>query len=115
MSTEAGIVFIVDDVQDVRNLLDAAGFSSIAYASAEALIADDRIEDALCVISDIKLPAMSGFELLVELRARGASPPMILITANDTARARNKAKRYGAAAYFAKPFPGGELTVSQLR
>jgi FixJ family two-component response regulator len=111
-----GLVLVVEDNEGMRQaidkLLDAAGFSGIAYSSAEDLIAGGRLDDALCVISDIKLPATSGFELLTQMRARGTCAPVILISANDNAAIRNKAKSSGAAAYLAKPFPGNELLAA---
>jgi len=68
-------VLVVDDDESMReaidSLLDVAGFESTVYLSAEELLAADGIEDALCVISDVKLPAMSGLELLATLRGKG--------------------------------------------
>jgi FixJ family two-component response regulator len=109
-------VLVVEDDEGMREaietLLDAAGIESAAYASAEALLAAGAVEDALCVISDIKLPAMSGLELLSELRARSAQPPVIVITAHDAPGVRDNAVRHGAAAYLAKPFLGTALLAA---
>jgi len=109
-------VLVVEDDDGMReaieSLLDAAGIESTAYASAEALLAGGAIEDALCVISDLKLPAMSGLELLAELRARGTLPPVIVITAHDAPSVRTDAVRLGAAAYLAKPFIGSALLAA---
>jgi FixJ family two-component response regulator len=109
-------VLVVEDDEGMREaietLLGAAGFVTTAYGSAEALLTGDTIEDALCVISDIKLPAMSGLELLTELRARGPRPPLILITAHDAPSVYDDAVRRGAAAYFAKPFLGTALLAA---
>ena len=70
-----GRVIVVDDDEGMReaidSLLNAAGFETSTYASAEALLSAAVLEGATCVISDLKLPAMSGFELIAELRARG--------------------------------------------
>lgn len=108
-----GRVLVVDDDESMReaieSLLDVAGFESTVYDSAEDLLAADGVEDALCVISDIKLPAMSGMELLTKLRARAARPPVIIITAHDAPGVQDDAMRRGAAAYLAKPFPGSAL------
>jgi FixJ family two-component response regulator len=107
-----GLVLVVEDNEGMRvaidNLLDAAGFSGISYVSAKSLFAEGRMKEALCVICDINLPSMSGFELQASLHARRVRPPIIFITANDTPAVRNKAKRCGAA-YLAKPFPGSAL------
>ena len=107
---------MVDDDESMReaidSLLDVAGFESTVYVSAEELLAADGIEDALCVISDVKLPAMSGLELLATLRARSSPPPVIIITAHDGPGVREDAMRRGAAAFLAKPFPGSALLAA---
>jgi len=106
-------ILVVDDDEGMReaieSLLDEAGFETTVYASAEALLAADGVESATCVISDLKLPLMSGLELLTALRARGPRPPVIVITAHDAPGVCNEAMRLGAAAYLAKPFLGNAL------
>lgn len=71
-------VVVVEDDESMRRaierLLDVAGFHIAAYPSAEAVLADRADEAATCVVSDLKLPGMSGLDLLAELRARRRSP-----------------------------------------
>ena len=109
-------VLVVDDDVGMReaieSLLDAAGFETATYASAEALLAGDPVDSAICVISDFKLPTMSGLDLLTELRARGGQPPVIVITAHDAPGLREIAERKGAAAYLCKPFAGRALLAA---
>ncbi len=109
-------VLVVEDDDGLREaievLLDAAGIETTTYASAEALLAGSEFENATCIISDIKLPAMSGLELLDELRVRGGLSPVILITAHDAPGVRADAVRHGAAAYLAKPFLGTALLAA---
>jgi len=93
----------------IARLLDASGVENATFASAEAVLAGGAQEDAACVVSDLRLPAMSGFELLAELRARGGGPPLILITAHDAPGQREEAARLGAVAYLVKPFRAKEL------
>jgi FixJ family two-component response regulator len=106
-------VVVVEDDDGMRRaverLLDAAGFRSAAYASAEAALADRTDPQAACLVIDLRLPGMSGLDLLAEWRARGIMPPSILITAHDEPGRREEALRAGAAAYLAKPFPGTAL------
>ena len=107
-------VLIIEDDDSLRpaleRLLHIAGFQVATYASAEALLAEDAAADgAVCVVSDLKLPALSGFDLLTEMRARDGWPPLILITAYDAPGLREEAARRGAAAYLAKPFRGTAL------
>ena len=109
-------VLVVEDDDGLREaievLLEAAGIEATSYASAEALLAGHDLESATCIISDIKLPAMSGIELLTELRARGNAPPVIVITAHDAPGVCADAVRHGAAAYLAKPFLGTALLAA---
>lgn len=112
----AGRILVVEDDEGMReaieSLLGAAGFATAVYASAEALLSGGCLDGALCVISDIKLPAMSGLELLTKLRERRACPPVILITAHDSPDARSKAGQRGAAGYLPKPFAGSVLLAA---
>jgi FixJ family two-component response regulator len=109
-------VLVVEDDEGMReaieSLLNAAGFQTVSYETAEALLAGAAIEGATCVITDLKLPAMSGLELLIKLRGRGARPPVILITAHDAPAVRSDAYRLGAAAYLPKPFSGSALLAA---
>lgn len=106
-------ILVVEDDDSLRpaleRLLNAAGFETAAYTSAEALLADADAGDAACVVCDLKLPAMSGFDLLAEWRGRGGKPPVILITAYDALGLGEEAARRGAAAYLVKPFRGTAL------
>ena len=106
-------VLVVEDDEGMReaieSLLAAAGIESAVYASAEAMLAGGALDCATCIISDLKLPAMSGLGLLTALRVRGASPPFILVTAHDSPGVRGEAERLGAAACLAKPFSGRAL------
>jgi FixJ family two-component response regulator len=106
-------VLVVEDDDSMREaiarLLGAAGYKATAFASAEEFIASGSAEGATCIVSDLRLPRMSGLELLANLRSRSASPPLILITAHDRPGLREEALRAGAAAYLPKPFPGTVL------
>jgi FixJ family two-component response regulator len=108
-----GTILVVEDDDSMREaierLLGAAGFGCAAYASADALLARGVDEDSACVISDLRLPGMSGLELLAMLRERDISLPFILITAHDAPGLRQNAMRCGATAYLAKPFRGTTL------
>ena len=108
-----GLVSVVEDDDSMREamgrLLNAAGFGCATFTSAEALLAGVGEKDFACVISDLKLPGMSGLELLAALRERHLSPPFILITAHDAPGLREEAARCGATAYLAKPFRGTAL------
>lgn len=96
----------------IESLLSASGYTAVTYATAEALLSRETIDCPLCVISDVNLPAMSGLDLLRELRRRCRPTPVIIITAFDSTSIREEAMRRGAAAYMAKPFPSTALLTA---
>ena len=109
--TPAGpVVVVVDDDDSLRDamtrLLDAAGYQPDAYESAESLLAAGLRLDAACVVTDLKLPGMTGLDLVEALEARGACVPVVLITAHDSPGMADVARQRGAAGYIAKPFRG---------
>ena len=103
-------VLVVEDDDSMRAALDrllgVAGFEPRVYASAEALLADGPDDQAVCAVADLKLPGLSGLDLLAEMRARGERVPLILITAHDVPGQRESSARRGAASYLVKPFSG---------
>ena len=112
MEPSALILVVEDDDsmrQAVQRLLNAAGRPTLAYASAEALLAASFDAGAACIVSDFRLPGLSGLDLLTELRARGQLTPFIMVTAHDSVALREDARRRGVAAYLTKPFSGSDL------
>lgn len=109
-------VLLVEDDESMRTaverLLNAHHFECSVYASAEELLAQGVGDDAACVVSDLMLPAMSGLEMLDEMRTRGGWPPLVLVTAHDRPGLREEAVRHGAAGYLAKPFNGVALVAA---
>ena len=109
-------VLVVEDDDSLRQaierLLNVASFATAVYRSAEDLLAAGPVAGDACVVSDLKLPGMSGLELLAELRARGWRRPLILITAHDSPKVREEARQSGVAAFLAKPFLGSALVTA---
>ena len=60
-------------------------------------------------MADLRLPGLSGLDLLASMRARGERVPLVLITAHDVPGQREAAVRRGAASYLVKPFSGTDL------
>ncbi|MBP9146876.1 MAG: response regulator [Thermoanaerobaculia bacterium] len=113
MSMPGRKVLVVEDDASLREaierLLGAAGIESKMYPSAEELLANGAAATAACIVSDWKLPAANGLEMLDAIHARGWQPPLILITAHDGPGLREEAARHGVAAFLAKPFRGTAL------
>ena len=107
------ITAIVDDDPSVRRALqrvvEAGGYTAKTFASApEFLDALPRYRVA-CLVLDIYLGAMSGFDLLARLAADGIRIPVILITAHDDAPTRERIEKSGVAGHLLKPFDGPAL------
>lgn len=109
-------ILVVDDDDSMRQaisrLLKAAGYEYATFPTVEACLASGATSTADCLICDLHLPAMSGLDLLAELRRRNCGIPVILMTAFDERGLHQRALESGAAAYLAKPFPGTALLKS---
>ena len=101
-------VYIVDDDISVRNalrrLLQSSQYRVHTFASAEEFRQSDFKSSPGCLLLDIKLPGIGGFELQEELIASGEQVPVIFITGQDRAGMEERAMRLGASAYLRKPF-----------
>jgi len=105
------IVVVEDDAgmsKAIVRLLRAGGFQPKSL-SAEELLQTDAAGEADCLVLDIHLPGVSGFELRRRLTALGQNAPVIFITAQDGASTRAEAEQLGCIAYFRKPFQGSAL------
>jgi FixJ family two-component response regulator len=113
---DPGRVLLVEDDDSVRKsmvrLLNSLGVSTASYESAEALLAVGLGAGDTCVVSDLKLPGISGLQLLAELRQRGCLQPVILMTAYDSSTIRKVAEYYDVAAYLPKPLSGATLLAA---
>ena len=99
------VVAVVDDEQPVRRalqrLLRASGFDVRLFATGSDFMS--HLEGIDCVILDLHLPGMSGFEVQEALAQRGASLPVVVLTGNDTPANRARSLANGAHAYLCKP------------
>jgi FixJ family two-component response regulator len=108
MVKKTRIVYVVDDDESVRAslkmLIESAGNRVAAFKSAEDFLASSFGETPCCLILDIRLPGMSGFNLQEHLVKSQIRIPVIMITGHDSYQMENKAMRLGAIAYLRKPF-----------
>jgi len=106
------VVVVEDDAsmsEAIERLLHAAGFPAVTFPSAEALLHAGAPAAAGCLVSDIRLPGLSGFDLYWRLAESGRKLPVIFITARDSPSARRQADETSAVAYLPKPFSGRQL------
>jgi FixJ family two-component response regulator len=113
---KAKMVAIVDDDDLMRTalqgLLKSAGLLAQAFASAEEFLRSGHQHDTGCLITDIRMPGMSGLELQAQLNADHYRIPTIFITAHGDAKMRMQAMRAGAVEFLAKPFDDEALLES---
>src|SRR5262245_27257913 len=102
------VISIVDDDPSVRestmDLLKSLGFIAVAFERADEFLQFHRLYSACCLISDVQLPGMTGFELYEHLVGSGRAVPTILITAFPDDKDRTRAMRAGIIVYLTKPF-----------
>jgi FixJ family two-component response regulator len=112
----AHMVVIVDDEESVRKalqrLLGAAGLNVSSFASAEDFLKSGKLDDTGCLVADIRMPGMSGLDLLAELNRKHLPIPTIFITAHGDENLRMQAMRAGAVKFLPKPVDGATLVAS---
>jgi FixJ family two-component response regulator len=113
---DANVVAVVDDDEALRTalqrLLKSAGFSVRSFASAEDFLDCGQQHQTGCLITDIRMPGMSGLDLQARLNAEHCPIPTIFITAHGDDKLRLQAMRGGAVTFLAKPFDGAILLAS---
>jgi FixJ family two-component response regulator len=85
------------------------GFSVYSFASAEAFLQSPRLADTECLITDMRMPGMSGVELQSRLIAQGQRMPVIFVTAYPEESSRTAALQAGAVGFLSKPFDSSTL------
>lgn len=107
------VVHVVDDDESAREslafLLEAADFTVVSHPSALALLDALPLDGAGCVITDMRMPDMTGLELVRELNARGARVPILMITGHGDIPLAVEAMRAGVIDFIEKPF--GEARI----
>ena len=102
------VVHIIDDDEAVRDslafLLDCADLAVRSYASAVAFLEELPDLDRACVITDVRMPEMSGVELVQRLKERGVTAPVIVITGHADVPLAIQAMKAGVADFIEKPF-----------
>jgi two-component system response regulator FixJ len=119
LNTADIVVHIVDDEEAVRNslafLLSGAGFAVRVHESATDFLAIAGAIKNGCLITDLRMPDMSGVELLRRLRDNGTLLPAIVITGHGDVQMAVEAMKNGALDFIEKPFSDDVLIDSISR
>jgi FixJ family two-component response regulator len=102
------LIAIVDDDRSVqsalKDLMESDGLSARCFGSAEEFLESDERNHAACLVTDIRMPGMSGLDLQAKLKAEGSRVPIIFITARNDAKLKMQAMDAGAVEFLSKPF-----------
>jgi FixJ family two-component response regulator len=105
---KAPVISIVDDDESVREATEfrvrSLGYSAATFASAEEYLRSERSDDSSCLITDLRMPGMSGADLQDALIADGNRTPVIFISASLDEQVRCRVLDAGACAFLHKPF-----------
>ena len=109
-------VCIVDDDRAVlaalSSLLTAEGYAVRAHESARTFLDMIQQDDCGCLVADVRMPEMSGLDLLAEMKERRVSMPVIIITAHGNIPLAVTSMKRGAVDFFKKPLDGNALLAS---
>lgn len=101
-------VFVVDDDQAMRNslkwLIESVGVSVESFASADEFLAHHQPGRAGCLVLDVRMPGMSGLELLEHLARENMRIPAVIITGHGDVPMAVRAMKSGAVDFIEKPF-----------
>lgn len=107
------VVHVIDDEADVCEalevLLHTAGLEARTYASAEEFLSEVRIAKPICLLVDVRLPGMSGLDLVQQLQEGAVRPVVVMMTGHGDIPMAVKAMRSGALHFLEKPFEPAEL------
>lgn len=110
------IVLVVDDDEQVRTalggLVRSAGYRAALYGDAMQLLAEPLPEGVRCLVTDVRLPMVSGLDLQNELAKRGERVPILFITGHGDIPMSVKAMKAGAVDFLAKPFREQDILES---
>lgn len=113
MDRSLGVVAIVEDDsamrRSVERLLQAHGYATVSFASAEEFLVGDAPGRAIGLVLDIHLPGMSGIELRRHLSVTNPTIPVVFVTAFDDHTTRADALAAGCVEYLQKPFDAHRL------
>jgi two-component system response regulator FixJ len=118
MPSEKAIVHVIDDDEALRDsltfLLRTADLEVMSHASAAAFLDALPLTGLTCVITDVRMPGLSGIDLLRRVRELGIEVPVIVITGHGDVPLAVEAMRFGAVDFLEKPFDD-EILLQSVR
>jgi len=110
---EGPLIAVVDDDESIRvatqDLLNAAGFATFTFEDARSFLGSPVRTTVACLVTDMRMPGMTGLELYEHLVTSGLRIPTVIITAHPAGRLRERARKAGVICVLIKPFTPDEL------
>lgn len=107
MQRDTCLVAVVDDEESVRRalgrLIRSAGFGVEMFGSGIEFMQSLQRHRPDCVVLDLRMPLLNGFDVQAAITRSGTVLPVIIITGDDTPHSRERTLRNGARAYLRKP------------
>ena len=102
------VVSVVDDDESLRrslgNLFRSVGLGVETFASADEFLRSAQRDSTSCLVLDLRMNGMSGFDLLRHLAATEPRIPVVILTAHGDEETRRRSLAAGAIAFLDKPF-----------
>lgn len=112
----APVVFIIDDQESIRHalgeMLDVFGYRVETYETADSFLSRCDSSRAGCVVADVRMPGMSGIELVEELTRRRSALPVVLISGHADVPMAVAAIKAGAEDFIEKPVDDVQLVAA---
>ncbi len=100
-------VYVIDDDESVRTslarLLQSGGFKPETFSSVDDFLSEPKRKEDACILVDIRMPGLTGFDLQQKLASNELKIPVIVISASDETLIREHARQLGAVSFFRKP------------
>jgi FixJ family two-component response regulator len=116
MQKQTFLVAVVDDEESVRRalgrLVRSAGFGVETFASGVEFMQSLQLHRPDCVVLDVRMPQVSGFEVQAALVRSGFDLPVLILTGDDSPESRERTLSQGARAYLRKPVDDATLIAA---
>ncbi len=111
------IIHVIDDDAAMREslafLLDTQGFETCVHESAGAFLASINDHPVDCIVTDVRMPDMTGLDLVRKLKADGVTSPVIVMTGHGDIALAVEAMKAGVIDFIEKPFPN-EILIAAI-
>jgi FixJ family two-component response regulator/signal transduction histidine kinase len=111
-----GTVFVIDDDPSMRRAIErqlqGGGYRVETFGSAQVFLERPAHEGAACIVSDVRMPGLTGLDLQASLARGGSDLPMVFISGHGDVPTTVHAMKAGAVGFLAKPFTKDELLAA---